>query len=348
MNNTIYSVFGVSESIDTTINQSKNALQRIAENFFNLESVVTFIIAIIIALLLGRVVAMLLRRVTYFIGAQADKTDNIETLTKLRRIETLVVLSIAITRTLLVCIAIYFWWTVSHPSQQPTALLGASAVLAILLTGTFGPILRDFAYGASMMAEHWYGVGDHVSIDPLVDGKGIVERVTLRSTKIRGINGEVIWINNQSIMAVRVTPRGLHAMALELFVSDVEAGVKLIEDTNIRLPIGPLMVTNPLTIMTQAKLGQDLWHITAVSEAAPGREWFLEQFAIDVIKDLDKKNKKPTLIHEPIARYADSEAERRFARTIRNAHKPRLKPQTIAKKVAKAHIKRNNDRAARH
>jgi len=331
---TVFAAGEASQAIDTTIDNSKNVLQRLADTIFNAESVIIFVASILIALLLGRIIAMLLRRITYIIGAQADKTDNLATVTKLRRIETLVVLSIAVIRTLLVCFAVYFWWAVSHPTDQPTALLGAGAVLAIILTGALGPILRDLAYGASMMAEHWYGVGDHVSIDPLVDGHGIVERVTLRSTKIRGVNGEVIWVNNQNIWAVRVTPKGLRTIAVELFVSDNTAGVKLIEDTNLRLPIGPLMVASPLNIMTQAKIDDRLWHITALSEVAPGREWFLDKFALDIIKELDEKAPKSVLVHEPISRYADSEAERRFARTIRNARKPRLKRQPIVTKVA--------------
>jgi hypothetical protein len=326
-------------TIDTTFDQTKSVLKRVTESVFNVHSVITFLVAIAVALFLGRLVAFLLRRITYFIGARADKTDNLATVTKLRRVETLVVLSIAVIRTLLVAIAVYIWWSVSHPSQQPTALLGAGAVLAIVLTGALSPILRDIAYGAGMMIEHWYGVGDHVSIDPLVGGQGIVERVTLRSTKIRGVNGEVIWVNNQSIWAVRVTPKGLRTLAIELFVSNIDAGDKLIEDTNLRLPIGPLMVSSPLNIMTKAKIDRNLWHITAVAEVAPGREWFIDKFAIDILKDLDKEHK--VLVHEPISRFADSEAEQRFARTIKNARKPRLKPQPITKKVAakRSHVK---------
>ncbi len=323
--------FAASGAIDTTVDQARGTLRRVAEGVFNVRSIMVFIISLFIALLLGRLVAFGLRRVTYFIGARVDKTDNLATVTKLRRIETLVVLSIAIIRTLLVAVGIYMWWSIVHPSQQPTALLGAGAVLAIVLSGSLSPILRDISFGAGMMVEHWYGVGDHVSIDPLVGGQGIVERVTLRSTKIRSVSGEVIWINNQSITAVRVTPKGLRTLAIELFVSNIDAGDKLIEDTNLRLPMGALMVVSPLHIMTKAKIDRNLWHITALAEVAPGREWFIDKFAIDILKDLDAEKK--VLVHEPFSRFADSEAEQRFARTIKNSRKPRLKPQTIAKKV---------------
>ncbi len=320
------------ESIDQTLTQSKDVLQRISEEAFNTGSVVTFFITIAAALVLGRLVAAILRRVTKIIGNRADKTEDLAIVTQLRRLETLIVLSIATIRTLLIIFAIYFWWMLTHEGQQSTAILGAGAVLTIILSGALFNILRDIASGSAMMAEHWFGVGDHISIEPFIGAQGVVERVTLRSTKIRRVTGEILWVNNKDIAGVSVSPKGVRTIALELFVKDIDKGIQLIDEANIRLPIGALVVVSPLTIMTQAPVGKDLWHITALSEVAPGREWLLDRFAIDVLKEIDGKHK--VLAHEPISRYADSEAERRFARTIHNARKSRVQRGSMVAKVA--------------
>ncbi|MEO6513364.1 MAG: mechanosensitive ion channel family protein [Candidatus Saccharimonadales bacterium] len=320
------------QTIHTTLNQSQNIFRQIGETFFNARSLLVLAITLIVAIAAGRFVAYLLRRVTNMLGRQADKTENLTEVNRLRRFETLIVLSIAIIRTAFFALAIYFWWTFIHPEQQPTALVGASAVFAIVIGGVLGPLLRDLAYGSVMMAEHWFGVGDHVRIDPFDNVQGIVERVTLRSTRIRGINGEVIWINNQNIQAVRITPKGLRTIALELFVSDLDAGTQLIEAANQSLPQGPLMVASPLTPMVTTKAGAKLWHITAIGETAPGREWLLEKYAITVIQEVDAAMDTSVLIHEPIARYADGEAEKRFARSIQNARKKTIK-RTIHKRA---------------
>jgi hypothetical protein len=325
-------------TLHNTIDQSQSILRRVSESFLNVRSLVVLVITLLIAIALGRMIGFVLRRITNELGKQADKTEDLNKVNRLRRSETLIILSIAIIKALLIGVAVYFWWIAIHPQQQPTAVIGASAVLAIILGGALAPILRDLANGSVMMAEHWFGVGDHVRIDPFDNLQGIVERVTLRSTRVRGMNGEVIWINNQSISAVRVTPKGLRTIALELFATDAQKANELIETANTRLPSGSLMVASPLTPMVVSQVGDELWHITAIGETAPGREWLLEKYAITILQELNEELKKPVLVHEPIARFADTEAERRFARAINNARKQTFKRRFI-KNPSKRHRK---------
>ena len=310
--------------LNTTIQQSSNVLKQISTTVFNERSILTLFAAILIAFILGRIFATFVRRLTHILSQQADKTQNLTTVNRLRSAETFSVLSIAIVRAFLMIFALYFWWVFSHPDQQPGAIIGASALAALVLSGMLSPILRDVAYGSLMMAEHWFGIGDHVTIEPFTL-QGVVERVTLRSTKVRSLSGEVIWVNNQSISAVKVTPKGVRTIALELFVNNLEKGIELIEETNRHLPTGPLLVATPLSVMTEVSVGENLWHITAIGEVAPEREWLMITFAVQVIKELDEANKVPILATEPIARNADSDAERRFARTIKNARKRTVK-----------------------
>lgn len=286
-------------------------------------------ICVLASLLIGRFIAHLLRMVVVRLSNHADNVEDLRRVNRLRHYETLIVLNIALLRTVLVLFALYVWWVLVHPSGQPTAIIGASAVAAILLGASFGPVLRDFAAGLVMMAEQWYGVGDHVRLEPFADMQGVVERVTLRSTRIRGLNGEVIWVNNQHIQGARIAPRGIRTIALELFVTDLKVGLQLLEKTNKRMPIGPLLVSTPLQVVSQEEVGDELWHITVIGETAPGREWLLETSATELIKTLDIQSRKPVIAHGPLARYADSDAERRFKRTLHNARKTNAKRRTV-------------------
>ncbi len=325
--------------LDGAFEQTKQVFERFTDSFLSGRSILTFIIAITVAVVLGRILAAIMRRFARAVSRTADKVQDLKEVNRLRRIETLIILAVALVRMLLVVLALYFWWVYAHPTQQPSALIGASALVVIIAGATIGPILRDLSYGGVMMAEHWYGVGDHVKVEPFDKLQGVVERVTLRSTRIRGLNGEVIWISNQNIQGVRVLTKGVRTTAIELFVSDLHKGMDLIEQINLRLPTGPLMVVRPLHIMAKSEAGPNLWHITAVGETAPGREWLLENYALSLLQELDEQNKHPIMKTDPIARDADSVAEQRFSRTVQNARKSPLErrhlplPESIAKQM---------------
>lgn len=314
------------------LESGNTVLKQIADNFINFQDLVTLAICVSIALLLGRLIAAVLRKIVNQISVSADKSQDLGTVNRLRRYETYIVLSIAVIRVLLVMFAIYFWWLLDHPGQQPTALIGASAVFVVLLSATLNSVLRDVASGSAMMAEQWYGVGDHVRIEPFLDMQGVVERVTLRSTRIRGLNGEIVWVNNKDIQGVRIAPKGIRTIALEMFVNDLKVGERLVAATNRRLPAGPLLLVSPLEVVETAEVGEKLWHITAVAETAPGREWLIENSAVDLIKSLDDERSSQVIEHGPLARYADVEADKRFRRTINNARKPTKVRRNVIKK----------------
>ena len=101
-----------------------------------------------------------------------------------------------------------------------TAVAGASFVL-ILVGFALQRVLIDILAGFSMFMERWYSVGDTIAI-PTMELQGVVEDVSLRRTKLRTLDGESIHIHNSQIPAVRVLPRGVKELGVELFVSDRE------------------------------------------------------------------------------------------------------------------------------
>ena len=312
---------------DKTLEQSSNVFKQISNALFSGNSLWVLVVSLAVAGLIGKLFSTILRRVSRGFGRRADAAIDLTAVNRFRRLETWTILSIAIVRVLLVILGLYFWWVFTHPHNRPSGLVGASALLIVIVGGVFSPLLRDFAFGGGMMAEHWFGVGDLITIEPFTNIQGVVERITLRSTRIRGLNGEVIWIANQNISGVRIAQKGVWTMAIELFVTDPKKAEVLIERTNALLPTGPSLVASRLGVMRSDERAKDLWHLTAVGETAPGREWLLERTAIDLLKKLDEQSKKPILLTEPVARYADNDTERQFARAVNNAKKTRRAPR---------------------
>jgi hypothetical protein len=323
------SSFAIATNADKTLQQSTSVIKQITNSLFGGNSIWVLLLSLLAAWVIGKLCSAILRNVSRIFGRNADAATNLVAVTRFRRLETWTILSIAIVRLLLFILGLFFWWTFTHPGSQPSALAGASAVLIVVIGGVISPLLRDFAFGSGMMAEHWFGVGDLITVIPFPDVQGVVERITLRSTRIRGLNGEVIWMANQNIQGVRIAQKGVWSMAIEMFVNDPEGAEDLIDDVNDLLPIGPSLIATRLGIMASTQRSKDLWHITAIAETAPGREWLIRETAIDLLKRLDEKSRKPVLMADPVARYADNDTERQFARAVSNAKKIRRKPRLI-------------------
>jgi hypothetical protein len=78
------------------------------------------------------------------------------------------------------------------------------------------------------------------------------------------------------------------------------------------------MAVDGLKITEEEKLNNTMWRITLSGQTVPGREWLIEHFAANAIKEADElEGKEKIIIYGPIARYVDSSAEKRFKRAIK-------------------------------
>lgn len=288
-----------------------------------MRSLVILIASIIIAFFLSKFVAFVIIKIAQLIARFSDNAPDEERQVIYRRVETYLSVSVALVRALIVgFVAFYVWKLLSPAASTGAAAIGASAFFVVLAGGTVGMILRDITSGASMIIEGWFNVGDYIDVEPFDKLSGVVERMTLRSTKLRSLSGEVIWVHNQYMQAVKVTPRGLRRIAVDVFVNDKLAGKKVIERAIATMPVGTLKVLKAPEIVVSEKWGDSLWLYTVVGETAPGREWLMENYFVDSLREIDDRQKRAkSLVRPPIVRYADPAAERSFKRAVRMANK---------------------------
>ncbi len=294
-----------------------------ADSFFShpnaYQSLLLFAFALGVAFVVSKVIAYAIVKVAQLVAVRSDNTDDAERQVRLRRVETYLSVSIALVRVAVIGIVAYYLWRfLGQNSDNTTAAIGASTLFVVLAGGTIGMLLRDITSGAAMIVERWFSVGDYVRIEPFADLAGVVERVTLRSTKLRSLNGEVVWLHNQHIQGVRVTPRGVRTTAVDIFVNNSRVGRTLIEKAIATVPTGTLKVIEKPTINREEQWGDKLFLFTVVGQAAPGREWLMENYFIQSLQELDERRQGPkTLVRPPISRHADAAAERSFKRAVR-------------------------------
>ncbi len=297
-------------------------------NFFSepnaFRSVLILVGCIIVAYLLSKLLADIIIKIAQKVSVRADIESNEERFIKLRQVETYLSVSIAVVRGAVVAIVAYVAWMLLSPAATSgAAAIGASAFFIVFAGQTLGMLLRDVTAGAIMIIEQWFNVGDFIKVEPFIDVSGVVERLTLRSTKIRSLSGEIIWVHNQQIQAAHVTPRGVRTIAVDVFVRDKDKGLRTLKELAKAVPVSTTMLAQPLKVQKPEEWGGGLWRITVIGQTAPGREWLIENFFVNAIKEIDStvRNKiNRTFVYEPIAHYADPVADKKFKRAVR-AHK---------------------------
>ena len=190
-----------------------------------------------------------------------------------------------------------------------TAIAGASFLL-ILAGFSIQRVLTDVIAGVAMFTERWYAVGDTIAV-PTLDLQGVVEDVSFRRTKLRTLDGEAIHIHNSQIPAVRVLPRGVKELAVELFVSDRERAEQLALSVAAMLPEGPTALVRRPWIERVEELSDSLVRIALRATIAPGREWLVDGFFCELLKE---RAEEGLIVHGPVVLAVDERATRTFAR----------------------------------
>src|SRR6266508_5319850 len=190
-----------------------------------------------------------------------------------------------------------------------TAVAGASFVL-ILAGFALQRVLIDILAGFSMFVERWYSVGDTIAI-PTMELQGVVEDVSLRRTKLRSLDGEIVNIHNSQIPAVRVLPSGVKEFDVELVASGREAAELLVEEVSRLLPEGPTAFVQRPQIHAIDDLAPGLVRLRMRAAVAPGREWLVHGFYTDLLKERADRH---LIVHGPVVLTVDDNVERSFAR----------------------------------
>jgi hypothetical protein len=191
-----------------------------------------------------------------------------------------------------------------------TAIAGASFFIIVAAFAT-QRILLDILAGLTMFVERWFSVGDTVVVHAGVELQGVVEDMSLRQTVLRSVTGEVVHIHNSQIQAVRLLPRGVKELVIELFVSKREEGEALVREVASLVPVDPTTFVRRPWVEHVDELSVNLARIRVRTTVAPGREWLAEGFLSDLLKEQASES---LIVHGPVVLAVDERATWSFAR----------------------------------
>ena len=154
-----------------------------------------------------------------------DEPQDAETIARRKRQDTAITLARNALR--YVIFAVVAVLAVGIFVRNPLGAAAGATVLAAVLGFGAQSFLRDIIAGFSILFEGQYSVGDFVQVEP-TKVSGVVEEFGLRTTRIRALSGEVIFIPNGTITGVTNYISGQQRFTVEVQVNDADAAERVI------------------------------------------------------------------------------------------------------------------------
>lgn len=163
-----------------------------------------------------------------------------------------------------------------------TSLVAPASVAGVAVGFGAQRVVQDILAGFFIVVERQYGFGDVIRISPPGTTTGIsgtVEEVTLRITRLRTVNGELLVIPNGQILQLTNLSRDWARAVIDV---PVAAGTDLSEVTQQLRAVGeaafadpdlrPLML-DPPSVMGVETMAVDQYSVRMVARTLPGRQF---------------------------------------------------------------------------
>lgn len=172
------------------------------------------------------------------------------------------------------------------------ALLASAGVVGVALGFGAQNLVRDVLAGWFILVEDRYGVGDVIDAGP--PAVGTVERVTLRSTRLRDVNGTVWHVANGEIVRVGNKSQSWSRAVVDVVVSpdaDVDAACRILEDVGHELRLDPAWaarVTDEPDVLGVHLMDATGVTLRVVCDTEPASQWPVErEYRLRVIRAFD-------------------------------------------------------------
>jgi moderate conductance mechanosensitive channel len=157
------------------------------------------------------------------------------------------------------------------------APLAASAgIVGIIITLGTQSIVKDLLTGSFILIENQFDIGDVITINNL---SGTVEEMSLRTTILRSVDGNIHIIPNGQINVVTVLTEDWSRAVLDIPVaqsSDIERVTHLLENINQRMrekEHWKSLILEDLKVLGVESFAENAVTIRSLYKTIPGKQW---------------------------------------------------------------------------
>jgi small-conductance mechanosensitive channel len=163
-----------------------------------------------------------------------------------------------------------------------TGLIAPATVVGVAVGFGAQRLVQDLLAGIFIIAERQYGFGDVIRIAVVggeSDANGTVEEVTLRSTRLRTVTGEVIIVGNGQIAQVTNMSRDWARVIIDVPVPssvDIARLREILQQVGVAIrddeQLGPLLLDTP-TVVGVENIEVDTVRVRMVARTLPGKQF---------------------------------------------------------------------------
>lgn len=183
----------------------------------------------------------------------------------------------------------------AHYVPNPAALLTGAGAIGIFVGIAGKDIVMDVYVGLMALVEDQYRVGDVIVIDQ--DHMGTVEDISLRTVKLRDLDGNVHIVPHSMARAIINKTYDYSMVNVELgaaYDSDIENVKQVINQTGLDLAEDPQwkpLIIEPVHYQTMLRFDESQLTFRALGMVKPGKQWEVaSEFRIRIKEAFDENN----------------------------------------------------------
>jgi moderate conductance mechanosensitive channel len=160
-----------------------------------------------------------------------------------------------------------------------TALVATAGIAGIALGFGAQSMVKDYLAGMFILAENHYRIGDVVRLNADTTVTGSVERITLRQTVLRDLDGEVHYVPNGSIGVASNMTMEHSNVNLNVGIdynSDLELVEKVINEVGIKLANDPVWkdkIIEPPSFLRVNDFAESFIEVKITGKTRPLMQW---------------------------------------------------------------------------
>ena len=197
-------------------------------------------------------------------------------------------------------------------------LLAGAGIAGIAIGFGAQSLVRDWISGLFMTLEDQYGIGDVVDVGP---ASGVVERMTLRATVLRGVDGTVWHVPNGQILRVGNRSQLWSVAFLDVTVaagSDLGRVTGVLRDAATDLcereEFAPMVLEAP-EVLGVEEMGLETVTLRLTVKVLPGSQYTIQRALREAIKAaLDADVGGAATTNQPTVRVPDDRRRSAFER----------------------------------